>query len=195
MTFETKVPTLPFSMQQSHLEVKLTLHESRLLESQHLQAIALRLVNSFFMSNSEFDELLHDARETVKKLEQLTYVVDETIEHALREWFRRILFSATLGFVNGKTITEDILEGVKLLWEKGDFDRGQFIDKFDKWLRDCSRNRIKESISNQVIDECRAKKIDFKMPEVFGKTIDKMLLIDDREIKKEIITAVRERVM
>ena len=80
------------------LAEKLALHESGLLESQCLQEIALRLGNSFFMSNFELDELLPNAITKVRKAEQLTYVDDGTIEQALREWFRRILFSATLGF-------------------------------------------------------------------------------------------------
>ena len=115
------------------------------------------------MSNFELDELLPNAITKVKKAEQLTYVEDGTIEQALREWFRRILFSATSGFVNEKSIDEDILKVVKDLWDnRTRFDRGQFINKFDKWLGDCSRNRIKKNISNDVISEFRAKKIDNK---------------------------------
>lgn len=186
-----------------NLPSELALHESGLLESQHLQVIALRLVNSFFLSNFELDELLRDAITTLKKVEQLTYVEDDTIEQGLREWFHRILFSATLGLVNEKSVNEEVLKIVDKLWsDRERFDRGQFMYEFDKWLDDCSRDHIKESISNYVIDECRAKKdewrkkkIDFKMPEVFDKTIDKMLLIDDPEIKKEIRTAVRKRIL
>ncbi len=176
------------------LELKLALHESGLLESQHLQTIALRLVNSFFMSDIELNDLLPDAIKTIKKDEQLTYVEDETIRQALREWFRRILFSATLGFKNEKSIDEDILEAVKLLWEEREkFNRGQFIDKFGEWLGDRSpdriRNHMKENILNDVISEFKAKKIDMR------KTIDKVLLVGDRAIKKEIMNAVRKRVM
>ena len=185
------------------LPSELALHESGLLESRDLQAIALRLVNSFFMSDIELNELLPDAITTIRKAEQLTYVKDETIAGALREWFQRILFSATLGFVDEKSIDQEVLKIVDRLWHDSEtFDRGRFMYEFDKWLDDCSRDHIKESISNHVIDECRGKKdecktkkIDFKMPEVFGKTINKMLLVDDREIKQEIITAVRKRVM
>ena len=76
------------------------------------------------------------------------------------------------------------------------FDRGQFINKFDKWLGDCSRDRIKENISNDVISEFRAKKIDNKKKKTdIREIIDEILLVDDREIKQEIITAVRKRVM
>ncbi len=66
---------------------------------------------------------------------------------------------------------------------------------FDTWLGDCSRDRIMENISNYVIDECRAKKTDMKLPEVFDKTSDKMLLVEDPEIEHKIRTAVRKRVM
>ena len=169
------------------LPSELALHESGLLESQDLQAIALRLVNSFFLSNIELDELLLEAIEKVKKAEQLTYVEDKTIADALREYFKRILFSATLGFVNEKSIDEDIFQAVKLLWEERESsDRGQFMDRFREWLgyssQDRIRDRIMENISNDVIFEFRAKKIDMR------KTIDKVLLVDDREIKQEIIT-------
>ncbi len=208
--WEKRNPDLDLASEQE-------LYESGLPESQHLQAITLRLVNSFFMSNFELNDLLPDAITTVKKAEQLTYVKDETIADALREWFHRILFSATLGFVNRKPIDEEVFGAVKDLWnnalnqlwpnrirfKRGRFmDHGRFVFIFDKWLGDCSRDHLKENISNDVIsefrakkDECRVKKIDFKMPEVFGKTIDKILLVDDREIKQEIITAVRKRIM
>lgn len=191
----------------SGLKKNLTLHESGLQDSQYLQEIALRLTNSFFLFDFELNDLLPDAITEVKKVEQLTYVEDETIEHALSEWFYRILFSATLGFKNKRSIDQEFLEIVRRLWQDRErFDRGRFLDEFGKWSGYCShdsiRNHIKEIISNQVIDECRAKKdecrkkkIDFKMSEVFGKTIDKMLLVDDREIKQEIITAVRKRLI
>ena len=190
-------------IERQDLEPELALHESGLLESQYLQEIALRLTNSFFLSDFELNDLLPDAITKVKKAEQLAYVEDETIEHALKEWFYRILFSATLGLKNKRSIDQEVLEIVRRLWHDHErFDRGRFIYEFDKWLDDCSHDHVKESISNYVIDECRAKKdeckkkkIDFKMPEVFGKTIDKMLLVDDREIKQEIIIAVRKRVI
>ena len=180
-----------------NLPSELELHESGLLESQHLKAIALRLTNSFFMSNFELNELLPDAITTIKKAEQLTYVEDETIEQALRKWFRRILFSATSGFVNGKSINKEVSDAVKELWQDGKrVDRKRFIDKFDKWLGDCSRNRIKENISNDVISEFIAKKVDKKKKKTdIGEIIDEILLVDDREIKQEIITTVRKRVM
>ena len=174
-----------------NLPSELALHESGLLESRDLQAIALRLVNSFFMSNFELnDKLLPDAITTLKRVEQLTYVKDETIEQALREWFHRILFSATLGLVNEKSVDEEVLKIVDKLWyDREHFDRERFMYEFDEWLGDCSRNRIKENISNDVISEFRGKKTDMR------KTIDKVLLVDDREIKQEIMNAVRKRVM
>ena len=91
-----------------NLASELVLHESGLLESQHLQATSLRLINSFFLSNLELDELLPDAIKMVKKSEQLTYVTDDTIISALREWFDRILLSSTLGFVKEKSIDEEV---------------------------------------------------------------------------------------
>ena len=170
---------------------ELALHESGLLESRDLQAIALRLVNSFFMSNFELDDkLLPDAITTLKRIEQLTHVKDETIEQALREWFHRILFSATLGLVNEKSVDEEVFKIVDKLWyDREHFDRERFMYEFDEWLGDCSRNRIKENISNDVISEYSVKKTDMR------KTIDKVLLVDDREIKQEIMNAVRKRVM
>ena len=177
------------------LPSELALHESGLLESWDLQAIALRLVNSFFMSNCELDNLLHVAITTIREAEQLMYVADETIEHALREWFRRILFSATLGLAKEKSMDEDILDGediledVKLLWENGDFDRGQFIDKIDKWLGDCSRDRIKENMVNDAILESRAKKMEVE------KIVDKMLIVEDPAAKREVMDAISKRVM
>ena len=173
------------------LPSELATHESGLLDSQNLKAIALRLVNSFFMSNFELDELLPDGMTTIRKAEQLTYVADETIQQALREWFQRILFSSTSDFIAKKSIDREVLEIVDRLWQDRDsFDRGRFMYDFDKWLGDCSRDRIKENISNDVISECsRAKKADM------GKTIDKILIVDDPEIKQEIKTAVRTRII
>ncbi len=173
-----------------YLETKLELHESGLLESEHLKAIALRLVNSFFLSKFELDDLLPDAVTTVKKIEQLTYVADETIIRALREWFYRSLFSSTLGFVKEKPIDQEILSIVSRLWDDSTrFDRGRFIYEFDKWLGDCSRDRIKENISGDVISEYSVKKTEIE------KIVDKMLIVDDREIKLKIMTAVRKRIM
>ena len=111
----------------------------------------------------------------------------------MREWFHRILFSATLGLVNEKSVDEEVLKIVDKLWyDRERFDRGRFMYEFDEWLGDCSRNRIKENISDvisDVISEFRAKKTDMR------KIIDKILLVDDPEIKQEIMNAVRKRIM
>ena len=173
------------------LAAKLALHESGLLESQNLQAIALRLFNSFFMSNFELDELLPDAVTMVQKAEQLTYVEDKTIRHALNEWFYRILFSATLGFINKRSIDQEVLEIVRRLWQDREgFDRGRFIDEFDKWLGYCSRERIKKNILNDVRFERGQKQIDIR------ETIQKkILIVDDFETKQEIMNAIRKRIM
>ena len=185
----------------SDLPSELALHESGLLESQHLKAIALRLINSFFMSTSELDELLPDAMTTIRKAEQLTYVADETIQQALREWFERILLSSTTGFINKKSMDREVLEIIDRLWQDRDnFDRRRFMYEFDKWLDDCSRGRVKENISNDVISEFRAnrmKKPDTTETADVKKIIDKVLVVDDVEIKtkQEIMNAVRKRVM
>ena len=172
------------------LASKLALHESGLLESQDMQAISLRLVNSFFLSDSELDELLPDAIKIIKKAEPLTYVTDDTIISALREQFYRILCSSTLDFVNEKSIDEEILEIIGRLWDDPThFNRGRFMHEFDKWLGDCSRDRIKENISNDVISEYKVKETDMR------KTIDKILIVYDQEITQEIENAVRRRVM
>ncbi len=177
-------------IERQDLESELALHESGLLESEHLQAIALRLVNSVFLSNLELGELLPDAIKTARKAKQLTYVEDKTIEHALSEWFRRILFSSTLGFVKEKSIDEEVLEIVDRLWhDRTRFNRGRFMHEFDEWLGDCSRDRIKENISNDVISEYSSRKIDMR------ETIDKILIVDDLEIEQEIMNAVRKRLM
>ena len=177
-------------IKRQDLTSELELHESGLLESQHLRAIALRLVNSFFLSNSELEELLPDAIKIIKETEQLMYVTDDTIISALREWFYRILFSSTLGFVNEKSIDKEILEIVDRLWDDSTrFNHGRFMYEFDKWLGDCSRDRIKENISNDVISEYKVKETDMR------KTIDKILIVYDQEITQEIEIAVRRRVM
>ena len=179
---------------EKKLKKKRELHESGLLESHPLQEIALGLANSFFLSDFELNDLLPDAITKVKKAEQLTYIEDKTIEHALSEWFYRILFSATLSFKNKRSIDQEVLEIVRRLWQDRErFDRGRFIDEFGKWSGYCShdsiRDRIKENISNDVIFKFKKKKIDMR------GTIDKMLLFDDLEIKQEIMNAVRKRVM
>lgn len=172
----------------SDLELKLALHESGLLESKHLQAISLRLVNSLFMSNFELDDLLPEAIETVKKVEQLTYVEDETIEHALYEWFCRTLFSATLGFTNEKLIDDKVSDAVDRLWnDRTRFNRGRFIHEFDEWIGECSRKRIKENLSNDAIKECKKTEIDI------NKIVDNMLILDDVEAKRETMDAIRIR--
>ncbi|MYB58413.1 MAG: ATP-binding protein [Gemmatimonadetes bacterium] len=176
------------------LPSELALHESGLLESKHLQAIALRLVNSFFMSDTELNDLLPDAITTIRKAKQLTYVSDKTIEQALREWFCRILFSATLGFVDEKTIDQEVLEIVDGLWQdRESFDRGRFMYEFGKWLGDYSYDSIRDHIKKNILNDARfergLKKKDMR------KTIDKVLLVDDLEVKQEIMTAVRMRVM
>ena len=170
------------------LPSELALHESGLLESRDLEAIALRLTNSFFMSNSGLDELLPDAITTIRKAEQLTYVEDETIQQALREWFQRILLSETTGFINKKPIDREVLGIIDRLWQDRDsFDRGRFMYEFDEWLGDCSRDRIGENISNGVIREKEKKKTDV------SETVDKMLIVDDQEVEREIMNSVRER--
>ena len=173
----------------SDLELKLALHESGLLESKHLKAISLRLVNSLFMSNFELDDLLPEAIATVRKVEQLTYYVeDETIERALYEWFCRTLFSATLGFTNKKMIDDTVLDTVDRLWnDRIRFNRGRFIHEFNEWLGECSRKRIKENLSNDAIKECKKMRIDI------NKIVDNMLILDDVEAKRETMDAIRIR--
>jgi len=172
------------------LPLKLAPHESGLLDSQHLAAIALRLIYSLFLSNFELKDLLSDAITTIRKAEQLTDVSDKTIEQALREWFRRILFSTTLGFVGEKSPDKAVLEAVDRLWaDRMRFDRGRFMSKFDKWLGDDSRERIKAYLLNSVIYERGQKKMSVE------QVVDKIFLVEDREIKQEIINDVGKRVM
>ena len=192
---DIRIRSLGQELYSGNLDTDLALHESGLLESRYLQAISLRLFNSFFMSSFELDDLLPEAIKTAREAEQLTYVEDETIIRALREWFDRILLSATSGFVEGKPINE-VVDAIDRLWDDRTlFDRGRFMAKFDAWLGDCSRDRIQANIATHVILECREKKTDMKRPEIFGKTIDKILIVDDPAIKSEIIDAVRKRVM
>ncbi len=166
---------------------ELALHESGLLESRHLQAIALRLFHSLFLSNAELDDLLPEAIKTARKAEQLTYVADETIERALREWFCRVLFSSTLGLVQERTSDDDVLETVDRLWDdRQRFNRGRFMAALDKWLGESSRDRIMECVATSALDESGTN---------IGKTVDAMLLVDDREIVQEIHNAIGKRVM
>ena len=180
-------------------EPELLLHESGLLDSRDLRAIALRLLHSLFLSNSELDDLLPEAIETAKQAEQLTYVDDETIERALREWFCRVLFSPTLGLMKERTSDGDVLEAVNRLWDdRLRFNRVRFMAAFDKWLGESSRDRIMESVATSALNECYAetqKKTDIKLPEALDKIVDKKLLVDDREIVQEIRNAIRKRVM
>lgn len=171
-------------------EPELALHESGLLDSRDLQAISLRLLHSLFLSNTELDDLLPEAIKTARQAEQLTYVDDETIERALRECFCRVLFSSTLGLVKERTSDGDVLEAVDRLWdERWRFNRERFMAALDKWLSESSRDRIMESVANLAIYECGTKKTDI------GKTIDKMLLVNDREIVQEIRNTIGKRVM
>ena len=178
-------------------EPELLLHESGLLDSRDLHAIALRLLHSLFLSNSELDDLLPEAIETAKQAEQLTYVDDETIERALREWFCRVLFSPTLGLMKERTSDGDVLEAVNRLWDdRLRFNRVRFMAAFDKWLGESSRDRIMESVANLAIYERgtkKSKKTDIKLPEALDKIVDKKLLVDDREIVQEIRNAIRKR--
>ena len=180
-------------------EPELALHESGLLDSQDLQAISLRLLHSLFLSNTELDDLLPEAIKTARQAEQLMYVTDETIESALREWFCRVLFSANLGLVKERISEGDVLEAVDRLWDdRLRFNRKRFTAAFDKWLGESSRDRIMESVANLAIHECgtkKAKKTDIKLSEVFDKTVDKILLVNDRETMREIHNSVRKRVM
>ena len=172
----------------SDLDLQLSLHESGLLESKDLQAISLRLVNSLFMSNFELDDLLPEAIATVKKVEQLTYIEDETIERALYEWFCRALFSATLGFTNEKLIDDKVSDAVNRLWnDRTSFNRERFIHEFDEWLGECSRKRIRENLSDDAIKECKKTEIDI------NKIVDNMLLLDDAEAKRETVDTIRIR--
>ena len=172
------------------LPLELALHESGLLESQHLKAITLRLIGSLFLSDIEMDELLPEAIKLARKTEQLTYVEDETITHVLRQQFEQILFSVRLGFTNEKLRDEDVSNAVDRLWTDRDrFGRGRFMGEFDKWLGYSGREHIKENLPIQVIDEYRAKKTNI---EQIG---DKMLLVEDRAIKQEILADIRKRVM
>ena len=171
-------------------EPELALHESGLLDSRDLQAIALRLLRSLFLSNTELGDLLPEAIKTARQAEQLTYVDDETIERALRAWFRRVLFSPTLGLAKERAIDGDVLEAVGRLWDdRLRFNRVRFMAAFDKWLAESSRDRIMESVATSAIYECGTKKTDI------GKTVDKILLVDDLEIVQEIRNTIGKRVM
>ena len=180
-------------------EPELALHESGLLDSQDLQAISLRLLHSLFLSNTELDDLLPEAIKTARQAEQLMYVTDETIESALREWFCRVLFSANWGLVKERTSDGDVLEAVDRLWDdRLRFNRERFMAAVDKWISESSRDRIMESVANLAIYECgteKAKKTDIKLSEAFDKTVDKILLVNDRETMREIHNSVRKRVM
>ena len=180
-------------------EPELALHESGLLDSRHLQAIALRLIHSLFLSNTELDDLLPEAIKTARQAEQLMYVTDETIESALREWFCRVLFSANLGLVKERAVDSDVSKAVDRLWEdRLSFNQERFMVAFNKWLGERSRDRIMESVANLAIYECgtkKAKKADIKLSEAFDKTVDKILLVDDLEIVQEIRNTIGKRVM
>ena len=118
------------------------------------------------------------------------YVTDETIERALRAWFRRVLFSPTLGLAKEKVIDGDVLEAVNRLWDdRQRFNRVRFMAAFDKWLAESSRDRIMESVATSALHESGTKKTDI------GKIVDKILLVNDREAMREIHNSIGKRVM
>ena len=167
------------------LAAKLALHESGLLERRYLKTISQRMVKSFFLSDRELCDLLPTAIKMVRREEQLTYVTDETITHALREQFDESLFEKNLGLESDKA-KDEIVKALDRIWDESDyFDSRGFLSTFDNWLGDSSRDRIVEHIANDIVSNQEQKKADIV------KNIEKVLLVRDIEVEKEIISISR----
>jgi hypothetical protein len=170
------------------LEALLLLHESGLLNSSLLPAIARRLVNSVFLSGKELDEVLPVAIHEVKRAHRQDYLRDETIALAVETCFLTFLLSPSLDLGNAKEPSDEVLDALYRFWHQGrEMVAERLRHVLERWRGTSPIDRIREFAARSVILEIPD---NFDEP-IIPELISRELLIKDQVAESHIRETLR----
>lgn len=173
---------------RADLEALLHLHESGLLNSPLLPAIARRLANSVFLSGKELEEVLPVAIHEVRRAHRQDYLRDETIVLAVEMCFLTFLLSPSLDLGDAKEPSEEVLDALDRFWHQGHempADRLRYV--LERWRGTSPVDRIRDFAANSVFLDIPDKFTDPLIPEL----ISRELLIKDQAAESQIREALR----
>jgi hypothetical protein len=176
---------------RADLEALLYLHESGLLNSPLLPAIARRLANSVFLSGKELVEILPVAIHEVRRAHRQDYLRDETIVLAVEICFRAFLLSPSLDLGDSNEPSDEVLDAISRFWHQG---REMAADRLRhvlcQWRGTSIVDRIRDFAASSVILDIPDKLAEPVIPEL----ISRELLIKDEAAESQIREALRASV-
>jgi hypothetical protein len=168
---------------RADLDALLLLHESGLLNSPLVPAIARRLANSVVLSGKELGEVLPVAVQEVRKACQQDYLRDETIFLAIETFFLMFILSPSLDLGKAKEPSDEVLDALYRFWHKGrEMSAERLRRVFDKWRGTSAVDRFGDFAASSVILDIPDKVDDSVIP----KLISRELLIKDESAESRI---------
>jgi len=170
------------------LEALLLLHESCLLDSPILPAIARRLANSVLLSGKELDEALPVAVYEVRKGHRQDYLRDETIVLAIEKCFLTFLLSPSLDLGDAKEPSDEVMDALYRFWhQRREMAAERLRHVLDRWRDSSAAERIKCFAASSVILDMPRKPDEQRIPEL----ISHELLINDQAAESQIRETLR----
>lgn len=173
---------------RTDLEPLLLLHESGLLDSPIVPAIARRLANSVFLSGKELDVVLPVAIHEVRSAHRQDYLRDETIILAIEKSFLTFLLSPSLDLGDAKEPTEVVLDALQRFWHKvREMPADRLRSVVQQWRGSSPIERIRHFAASSVIFEIPDNSDEPIIPEL----ISRELLIKDTAAESQIREMLR----
>jgi len=169
------------------LQEQILLHDSGLMDSDHVFSISLKMLNSLFISEKSLKELREVATNKIELLYEFP-PSKEAITLALKEQVYRILFSKTYSISN-KKIEEPLKESYEKMWrEDGDSEK-RFFNNLNKWAGTDVKVIVLDRIEKLAIREHLKNKLDAE------KVALSMFLIDDINAKRMLAERINKGVL
>lgn len=173
---------------KADLEALLHLHESGLLDSPSLPAIARKLANSVFLSGKDLEEILPVAINKVRMAHRQDYLRDETIVLAVETCFLTFLLSPSLDLGDAKEPSDEVLDALYRFWHQGrEMPTERLRHVLERWRGTSPVDRIRDFAASSVILDIQDKLDEPLIPEL----ISRELLIKDQAAESQIREALR----
>lgn len=173
---------------KTDLEALLLLHESGLLDSPILPAIARRLANSVLLSGKELEEALPVAVNELRKAHRQDYLRNETIELAIEKCFLMFLLSPSLDLGDAKEPSDEVMDALHRFWhQRREMAAERLRHVLDRWRDSSAVERIRYFAASSVILDMPHNPDEQKIPDL----ISRELLINDQTAVSHIRQALR----
>jgi hypothetical protein len=184
---DIRIKKLGKELFENKLQEQILLHDSGLMDNDHVFSISLRMLNSLFLSEKSLKELIEVATKKIEVLFEFP-PSKEAITMALKEQAYRILFSKTYSISN-KRIEEPLKESYERMWSEKGFSEKRFFHSLNEWSGSDVKAIVLDRIEKLVIREHLKNKIDAE------KLALSMFLVDDINSKRMLSERINKGVL